>query len=102
MMRKDVFTETHAATAHSLFTLVPSILPQGKRMGDEWVAINPTRTDHSLGSFRINMRSRRWSDFATGDSGGDVISLASYLYGMPPYEAALYIQRLEGVVANDR
>jgi hypothetical protein len=82
--------------------LVPSILPQGRRQGREWVALNPTRSDRSLGSFRINLTNGAWADFATGDKGGDVISLASYLYGMSPYEAAQYIGRLVGVASNDR
>ena len=34
------------------------------------------------GSFSVNTRSGRWADFATGDRGGDVVSLAAYLHGM--------------------
>ena len=101
-MHRDIFADTRRATCMRLADLVPSILPQGKRMGREWVALNPTRSDRSLGSFRINLNSGAWADFATGDTGGDLISLASYLYGMSPYEAAQYVQRLAGVVANDR
>ena len=100
-MPNDIFAHTRQQTQPLLSTLIPSILPQGKRKGSEWVAINPTRTDRSLGSFRINLTSGAWADFATGDSGGDLVSLASYLYGMSSYDAAIYVRRIAGV-ANDR
>jgi hypothetical protein len=49
-------------------------LPDGRREGAEWCAINPTRNDHRKGSFKVNLRTGRWSDFATGQRG--VISSA--------------------------
>ena len=51
--------------------LIPRWLPHGRRMGSEWVALNPTRADRRLGSFKVNLRTGRWADFATGDAGGD-------------------------------
>lgn len=63
-------------------------LPDGHRQGREWIAKNPTRPDHTLGSFKINLRTGRWADFATGDRGGDAISLAAYLFGLSQAEAA--------------
>lgn len=56
-------------------------LPDGRRSGSEWVARNPRRTDRALGSFSINLRTGRWADFATGDAGGDLISLRAYIDG---------------------
>jgi hypothetical protein len=73
--------------------LVPRWLPQGRRMGSEWVARNPTRTDRNPGSFKVNLRSGRWADFATGDCGGDLISLRAYLDGIRQGEAARRIAR---------
>ncbi len=55
-------------------------LPDGKRDGHEWKALNPTRGDSSLGSFSINIQTGAWSDFATGDKGGDLVSLYAYLF----------------------
>lgn len=55
-------------------------LPDGCRRGSEWVARNPRRADRRLGSFKINLRTGRWGDFATNDHGGDLISLAAYLF----------------------
>ena len=38
-------------------------LPDGRVSGSEYVALNPTRVDHHLGSFRINIQTGRWADF---------------------------------------
>jgi hypothetical protein len=59
-------------------SIVQRWLPNGKREGREWVAINPTRSDQRKGSFKVNLRTGRWSDFATDQRGGDLISLAAY------------------------
>ena len=50
-------------------------LPDGHIIGHEYIARNPTRNDRHAGSFKINVRTGRWADFATGDVGGDPISL---------------------------
>jgi hypothetical protein len=71
-----------------LSVLAPRWLPDGRREGVEWVAKNPRRADRHAGSFRVNMRTGCWADFATGDKGGDVISLAAYLDGCSQREAA--------------
>lgn len=54
-------------------------LPHGKREGAEWVATNPNRTDRRAGSFKVNTTTGAWSDFATGDAGGDLVSLVAYV-----------------------
>jgi len=51
-------------------------LPDGHREGPEWVARNPRRDDRRAGSFKVNLRTGAWGDFASGDKGGDLISLA--------------------------
>ncbi len=63
-------------------------LPDGRERNGEWVALNPTRNDRSPGSFKINIKTGKWADFATGDKGGDVISLAAYLSGSSQRKAA--------------
>jgi hypothetical protein len=72
-------------------------LPDGHREGVEYVALNPTRHDRHLGSFRINTRTGRWADFATGDRGGDPISLAAYLSDLKQCEAAEKLASMLGV-----
>lgn len=87
-----------AALARSAL-IVPRWLPGGRREGNEWVAINPTRSDHHKGSFKVNLRNGRWGDFA-GDPrarGGDLISLGAYLFGINNREAALRIADMLGV-----
>lgn len=78
-----------AATAlASADSLVPLWLPDGKRSGHEWSALNPTRGDGKAGSFSVNLNSGVWADFATGDKGGDLVSLYAYLHGMGQGDAA--------------
>ena len=71
--------------------------PDGRVVGREYVARNPTRADRRPGSFRINVHSGKWSDFATGDKGGDVVSLAAYLSGTGQGEAARSLADMLGV-----
>ncbi len=61
-------------------SVVPQWLPDGKRVGGEWVARNPTRNDSHAGSFTINLGSGQWGDFATDEKGGDLVSLYAYLF----------------------
>lgn len=53
--------------------------PNGKRVGPEWQAINPTRADSKSGSFSLNFGSGKWADFASGDKGGDMVSYVAYV-----------------------
>jgi hypothetical protein len=73
------------------------LLPNGKAIGSEFVALNPTRRDRRPGSFKVNLRTGRWSDFATGDKGGDPISLVAYIAGVSQGEAARLLARMLGV-----
>jgi hypothetical protein len=82
------FSELNARLLPSLPTLVSQWLPSGKRQADEWVALNPTRNDKKLGSFRINIHTGKWADFSTNDAGGDLVSLYAYLHGYTQKEAA--------------
>jgi hypothetical protein len=73
------FADVKAATLRSLDYIIPRLLPGGKRVGDEWVVRNPTRDDKKARSFSVNMRTGVWCDFATGETGGDMIDLYAYL-----------------------
>lgn len=72
-------------------------LPDGRQEGSEWVARNPLRSDRHLGSLKVNLRTGRWADFATNDRGGDLISLAAYLFALPMKEAAEQVANMLGV-----
>ncbi|PHP64819.1 hypothetical protein CSC94_22335 [Zhengella mangrovi] len=75
-------------------TLCRHWLPDGRRVGSEWVARNPCRADRHPGSFKINLRTGCWCDFATGDKGGDLTSLAAYLFGLSQADAARNLARM--------
>lgn len=89
------------AVNRSALTMLPSLLgrwlPDGRREGHEWVARNPRRADRSPGSFRVNMLTGKWADFATDDRGGDVVSLAAYLAGSGQAEAARNLADMLGL-----
>jgi hypothetical protein len=92
-MKPDFDRVNHAAM-QALPILLRRWLPDGKRRGCEWVARNPTRNDRRPGSFKINLRTGRWGDFAAGDKGGDVIALYAYLRGIRQTDAARELARL--------
>jgi hypothetical protein len=91
------FTRVNEAALTVLPVLVARWLPNGRRIGREYVALNPRRIDRRPGSFRINLTTGRWGDFATGDTGGDPISLAAFLFDLSQYDAAQVIAGMLGV-----
>src|SRR5689334_8853699 len=91
------FARVNAAALAALPALLARWLPDGRQMAGEWVARNPRRADRHPGSFKINMRTGRWGDFATGDKGSDVVSLAAYLAGLGQAEAARELARTLGI-----
>lgn len=82
------FERINAAALPSLPALAARWLPTGHREGREWVARNPRRADRRPGSFRVNLATGRWADFATGDKGGDPVSLAAFLFDLSQADAA--------------
>jgi hypothetical protein len=91
------FERINSAARAVLPLLLSRWLPGGRRVGREWVALNPKRADRHHGSFRINMITGRWADFATGDAGGDPISLAAFLFDLRQAEAARRIAAMLGI-----
>ncbi|MBU3887217.1 hypothetical protein [Methylosinus sp. KRF6] len=91
------FARIAGAALVSSETIVTRWLPYGRRDGAEWTAKNPKRADSRPGSFRVNLRSGRWADFATDDKGGDLVSLAAFLFDLRQDEAALKVAEMIGV-----
>ena len=91
------FAAVNRAALGYLPSLVRTWCPQGRMCGHEWQALNPTRNDKTPGSFCINTKTGKWADFATGDKGGDVISLAAYVFGCRQVEAARTLAATFGV-----
>ena len=44
-------------------------LPDGRRAGHEFQALNPRRNDRSVGSFSVNLTTGAWGDFADNAAG---------------------------------
>ena len=82
------FVELNRVALAAFPAVLARVLPDGKRVGAELVALNPRRGDRHLGSFKINRYNGRWADFATGDQGGDPVSLVAYLANVSQVEAA--------------
>jgi hypothetical protein len=78
------------------------LLPDGRCAGHEYLALNPHRGDLRLGSFKINLRTGMWADFASGDMGGDPISLVAFIENCKQGEAALKLARFLGLDAGGR
>ena len=91
------FAGINKAALAAFPSVLERILPRGKRVGKDIVALNPRRADRRLGSFKVNRFNGRWADFATGDKGGDPISLVAYLADVSQSEAARLLARMLGI-----
>lgn len=94
------FDAINKAALAAFPAVVARILPEGKRVSAELVALNPRRADRHLGSFKVNRYNGRWADFATGDKGGDPVSLVAYLASVSQGEAARLLARMLGIGAR--
>ena len=96
--RKTIdFDAVNRAALGYLPSLVREWCPGGRRCGCEYLALNPTRPDARIGSFSINLETGKWADFATGDAGGDCVSLAAYVFSVSQVEAARTLAAVLGV-----
>ena len=91
------FEAINRAALQNFEVVLARLLPGSKRVGAELLALNPQRADRHIGSFKINCYTGKWSDFATGDRGGDPTSLVAYLGNVSPGEAARMLARLLGI-----
>jgi hypothetical protein len=96
------FARINRAALTRLPDILARWLPRGRIEGIEYVALNPCRADHRLGSFKVNLDTGRWADFAVeGARGRDVVSLAAYLGGTGQLEAAERLAAMLGIGARD-
>lgn len=94
------FKQIASAALGSIDRLLDAWLPGGKRMGYEFKALNPTRSDKTLGSFSINLNTGHWADFGDSDpaaKGGDLIGLYGYLNRLDPLDAAREVAKQVGI-----
>ncbi|MCZ6749906.1 MAG: hypothetical protein O7D96_11470 [SAR324 cluster bacterium] len=99
--RRIDFAAINRAALNDLPAILARWLPRGRIEGDEYLALNPRRADKRLGSFKINLRTSRWADFAIGDSGGDTVSLAAYLAGCGLAVAGRRLAAMLGISGYD-
>jgi len=98
-MTKLDFDRINAEALRRLLHIVKRFLPDGRREGDEWVALNPRREDRTPGSFKINLTTGYWADFAKPDvAGRDVIGFVAYLFGKTRPQAAKALAKMLGLV----
>ena len=91
------FDGINQAARRSSRALPQQLIPGGKFRSLEYIVLNPRRDDTSIGSFKINYRSGVWKDFATGDGGGDLVSLLAYLRDLDQGVAARELADMLGV-----
>ena len=87
----------------ALFNSLPilrRLLPDGRIQKNEYLAKNPKRPDRHIGSFKINLKTGKWADFATGDRGGDLISLVAFIQDVSQSEAARLLASMLGIPAE--
>jgi hypothetical protein len=95
-MQKIDYSDISSRALGQSSSLVARWLPGGRQESSEWIALNPRRPDKSPGSFRINLVTGKWSDFADESGaakGGDLISLYAYLNSVSQIDAAKEIAR---------
>jgi hypothetical protein len=82
------FQTIRAVALRNGLTICKRIVPGGRVTGFEYVVKNPKRIDRHIGSFKINLRTGHWADFATNERGGDLIALVAWRYDVSQSEAA--------------
>jgi hypothetical protein len=99
--RADFAAVNHAALAR-LPDVLARLLPGGRARGAEWHA--GSLCGETGDSLRVRLRGQRagaWCDFATGDKGGDPVSLAAAVARLPQVEAARQLARRLGIQGCD-
>ena len=99
--RRIAFARINDGSLSHAESILARWLPDGRREGSEWVALNPKRSDRRKGSFKVNLNTGRWGDFAAGVSGGDFVSLAAYLFDINQGEAAHCLADMLGIAAYE-
>jgi hypothetical protein len=82
------FETIRTVTLRNALDICQLTVPGGRVVGVEYVVKNPKRVDRHAGSFKINLRTGQWADFATNERGGDLIALIAWRYDLSQSEAA--------------
>lgn len=100
-MKKLNLSKRRRRVHQNLLAKVETVLDgwlEGEKRGEEYVAINPLRSDNAIGSFSVNLTSGVWKDFAVDDfAGPDLVSLYMALNGL---EESAALNALESLLAE--
>ncbi|MDZ4211648.1 MAG: hypothetical protein U1C59_08040, partial [Methylotenera sp.] len=96
-MPKTYIKQVAVAALSSIDSVLGNWCAGGKREGHEYVALNPNRADSTSGSFKINLNTGAWADFAIDKSGGDLVALVAYLEGLTQFEGAKRLGAFLGI-----
>lgn len=94
------FQTIKSAALTSIDSVLARWVPNGKRQGKEYLALNPNRSDAKSGSFSINTATGAWADFATGDRGGDLVSLVAFIDRCSQVDAARQLSEFLGLARD--
>ncbi len=92
------FEAINRAALYRLPEVLARLLPSGRIIGPEWHA--GSLRGEPGDSLRVRVRGERagrWADFATGEKGGDPISLAAAIAGTRQVEGARRLARMLGL-----
>ncbi|MCW8088038.1 hypothetical protein [Sabulicella glaciei] len=92
------FTAVNRAALARLPEVLARLLPGGGARGAEWHA--GSLRGEAGNSLRVRLRGKRagaWCDFATGEKGGDPVSLAAAVAILSQEDAACELARMLGV-----
>lgn len=89
------FDAVNRAALANMPAVLHRLLPAGKQRGHEWCVGNLQGEAGS--SLKINMNSGLWCDFATGERGGDLISLTAAVCHLTQVEACQELALMLGV-----
>ncbi len=97
--RKHAGRVDFGAVAAAALPVLPALaerwLPGGRREGAEYVCAG--LSGGAGRSCKVNLRTGRWADFATGERGGDAVSLAAAIAGVSQLEAARRLSEMLGL-----
>lgn len=93
------FEAVNAACLDRAYSLLTAWLPDGKQEGHEYIACNPTRANSCPGSFKVNLHTGQWADFATGEKGSNFITLYAYLNRLCQEDAVRKLAEITGTQA---
>jgi putative DNA primase/helicase len=89
------FAELAKALLDQASTLLPQWLPDGTQRGHEYVCAGLSGGRGT--SCSVNVNTGQWADFATGEQGGDLLSLYAAIEGLTMGKAALQVARELGL-----